>query len=98
MPLSGGDSTIVVMPNAKTKTARSTERRRRVKAPAAYWAGEWWWDEDYFLTTLHGRVKWETCSYTSKGWLIRLMRLDNTKERAFRRYVHRDTILKRVPK
>lgn len=97
MPPSGGDSTIVVMPIAKTKTARSTERRR-VKAPAHWWAGEWWWDENYFLTTLHGRVKWETCSYTSKGWLIRLMRLDNAKGRAFRRYVHRDTILQRVPK
>lgn len=98
MPPNGGDNTTVVMPTAKTATARSMVRRRRVQAPAHYWAGEWWWDEKYFLTTLHGRVKWETCSYTSKGWLIRLMRLDNVKERAFRRYVQRDTILKRVPK
>jgi hypothetical protein len=69
-----------------------------MRGPASLFAADWWWDEDYYVATTHGRVMWECVRLTSGGDSVRLARLDNKQLRGFVRYVKPGTQMRLVEK
>jgi len=82
----------------KKRKSMPRAKKRAITGTAAHFAGDWWWDEDFYISTATGKVRWEAVSYTNRGGSIRLMRLDNEKFRAYRAYVPLDTPMRLVPK
>lgn len=69
-----------------------------IKGTAQEFADDWWWDEEYHITTKRGRARWETCAMTSGGRRIRLMRIDDKTDIVCRCYVKPSTVLYLVKK